>query len=182
MNTNQDTTIAIWDNLYIAKYPDILTRSEEYISTFGIHITGDSGIDLESSRRWITGMINIDTMIEYYKSGIPFKVLNDSDLMKIYDSVSAHLVAWREYIKNTYNGTKAPYDDLMLMDEFANNLFESVKQSNLLNKASAPIIRRLLSSNLFEKRPNEELLKNKEKELSRDSLFDHFKNMKLGGY
>lgn len=123
----RDTTTLIWDHLYRCRIPQLDSTSIDYMRAMGSYITGDPGIDREMSNQWITTMINIDTMVEYYRQGVAIKVCNYSDTKHIYEAISEHLLAWRTRLTHGINIGDAPIEDLILMDEFANVVYDHAK-------------------------------------------------------
>lgn len=123
----RDTTVGIWDYLYKVRIPDLQSRSVEDIRENGVRITGVEHIDKAMSKNKRTVYINIDEMVEYYRNGVPIQVIDPKDTKAIYDAISKHIYAWQDYIKNGVNLGSAPIEDLILMDQFANTVYEHAK-------------------------------------------------------
>ncbi len=123
----RDTTSLIWDHLYFCSVPQLESTSVQYLRQHGTYVTGDKGIDQEMSRQWLNTMININTMVEYFREGVAIRVLHYADTKIIYESISEHLAAWRNLLTRGINIGDAPIDDLILMDEFANVVYEHAR-------------------------------------------------------
>jgi hypothetical protein len=124
---NKDTTAAIWGKLYTVRVPSAETSNLEYIRIYGTPITGDKGIDNTLAHQFITTMLPISKMVEYFKRGVPVKVVVRSDIKEIYTAISEHLQAWMAQLQNGINIGNAPLADLIAMDEFANTVFEHAR-------------------------------------------------------
>lgn len=122
-----DTTEAIWGKLYTVRVPSIETTNLEYIRIYGTPVTGDKGIDNTLAHQFITTMLPISKMVDYYRRGVPVKVVVRSDTKLIYEAISAHLQAWMNQLNNGVNIGNAPLEDLVAMDEFANAVFEHAR-------------------------------------------------------
>lgn len=131
-----DTTVALWDDLYLVRYPKLQTTSIEYLKTFGTYITGDKNIDKTLANEWITSMISISKMVDFYKDGAQIKIVNEGDVVKIYTAISDHLEQWINYLRFGINTGNSPIDDLIAMDRFAHEIYEHAKyhfNPNFLN-------------------------------------------------
>ncbi len=109
----------IWTNIYrvSVKYKDSLTIDS--IRQFGIPTVGDEGIDFDIQNQPLHVMITINDMVEYFKSGIRVTLNDNLDAERIYIIINNYLLAWREQLEHGLNIGDAPYDDLVLLDEFA---------------------------------------------------------------
>lgn len=118
-----DTTKAIWDYLYLVRYPVQMARSVEDIRMFGVPVTGDKKKDKhvmdEQGWRWM----NINDMVELFREGVPV-YLKTEDTKPVYEAISAHICAWKKQLEFGFNNGNAPVADLILMDEFANSVYE----------------------------------------------------------
>lgn len=122
-----DTTSLLWDHYYQVKVPFLQTTSEAYLRTFGMPTTGNRNVDSEVANSWITTMMPISKMVDHYKDGVQVRVCKESDTKQIYDSVSRHLEAWKTNLQHGINIGDAPIEDLIAMDEFANEVYAYAK-------------------------------------------------------
>lgn len=122
-----DTTIGIWDYYYSVRVPFLQTTSVDYLRTMGMATTGNKAVDQEVMGQWITTMLPIATMIDYYKDGVQIRICKESDIVKIYDSITRHLEGWRHRLERGINIGEAPIEDLLAMDQFANAVYDHAK-------------------------------------------------------
>lgn len=192
-NSVTDTSKSLWEFKFLCRIPDLQSRSIEHIKFFGVPSTGDPNIDKDLSQQWITTYITIDDMVEYYKKGVPVKVVNQPDVKKIYDYISAHLNAWKNQISFGLNIGDAPIEDLVDMDRFANIVYEHAKYhfqestagSIMANTLSATV--RFNQFNFFKPEvkitTNDDLSRAKSEEVDpypkREELADLFKDRKI---
>lgn len=143
MASPPDTTKLIWDYLYLARVPYLQSTSIEYLKRYGSYTTGDREIDRELSNQWITTMININQMVEYFREGVQIKIVNYNDTKEIYAHISEHLAAWNERLLKGINIGNAPIEDLILMDEFANAVYAHAKYQFTRETVNSIVARRL---------------------------------------
>ena len=125
--TVADTTTLIWDYRYQCRVPamDLITENE--LEICGHYITGDKEIDRMMMTDMRSVWLNIDQMVEFYRNEVVVRVGSDKDIKLIYDSISAHLLAWTDRVRNGININTAPLGDLILMDRFASEIYEKAK-------------------------------------------------------
>lgn len=136
----RDTTVKLWEYLYRVRIPYIHARSIEDIKMYGTNITGVPEIDKDYASEIITCMITVNQMVEYYKEGVPIRIPSQSDIKEIYDSISDHLYAWKDRLYAGINIFNAPIEDLILMDKFANAIYDHAKYhftDDVLNSLTA---------------------------------------------
>lgn len=122
-----DTTVGLWDRRFECRIKQLATTSDTYLRLFGTHTHGDKAIDREMANQLITTFLPIVDMAEYYKNNVTIHIAKRSDLPVIYDLVEAHLNAWKYHLGRGLNTRKAPIEDLMLLDKFANSIFGHTK-------------------------------------------------------
>lgn len=123
----KDTTKLIWDYRYQCRVPamDLITETEMQLC--GHYTTGNSDIDKMMMTDYRNVWLNIDQMVEFYRNDVVVRVYSDNDIKLIYDSISAHLLAWVDRVKHGINVNTAPFGDLILMDRFASEIYEKAK-------------------------------------------------------
>lgn len=126
-NPNIDTTADLWDKLFLVRIPQLHSMTIDYMKTYGTYITGDKEIDNELSKQWMTTYLPIVKMVNYYREGVQIKIVNRDDIKTIYECISRHLIAWKDMLERGINIGDAPIDDLIAMDEFANDVYEYAK-------------------------------------------------------
>ncbi len=127
----KETTRLIFDDPYMVRVPILATRSELDIKLFGFVYTGNPDIDKGHVDEWVTVMWTINHMIEKYKKGFPIKIVKRDDVKKIYEAITRHLNEWKTFRENSINIIKVPYEDLLELDNFAQLIYDTVKQDVL---------------------------------------------------
>lgn len=148
-NYTTDTTIALWDILYKVKVPMQYLISETYIREFGMPSSGNKEIDQAQNSQYTVTYLNIDRMVELYRDGAPVYVLEADAPKKIYEAISEHLKAWRDTVENGINVNSAPYEDLILLDNFAHAIYENAKYTLTSAEPESPFTKMLMSYKLF---------------------------------
>lgn len=146
-----DTAKNIFDYLFMVKIPEFQSRSIAHIKMYGTYTTGNRAVDKTLSQNWLTTMLSIDGMIEYYKEGVMIRIVNYDDTKKIFEFVQDHLEAWANYLKNGINIGDAPRDDLILLDEFASKVYEHAKyvsRSTIVESMFARQLERIVPLNM----------------------------------
>lgn len=126
-NAPRDTTAGIWDDLFRVRIPMLGSRSIEDIRMRGTVISGNKDVDADIKNRLIVTYLNIDKMVELYKQNVPVRVCDVNDTKVIYNNISDHINAWKRQLEVGINIGSAPVEDLLVMDQFANTVFEHAK-------------------------------------------------------
>ncbi len=123
----KDTTGPLWDMLYKVSVPYLLSRTEQELETYGTVLSGNQYIDADVSKDMMITMKSISELAEYYREGIPIGLINKDDAEPIYNAIQDHLLAWKTQLNVGINIGDAPVEDLVLLDEFANSVFDVAK-------------------------------------------------------
>ncbi len=121
------TTPLIFDDRYMIRVPAFATRSELEIKLFGVVRTGNPYVDQGHLDEIVTVMWSIERMVEASKKGIPIRIIKFTDAKIIFENITRHLKAWKNYKENGININKIPFDDLIALDEFATMIYGHVK-------------------------------------------------------
>jgi len=113
----------IWGWYYKIKAPALSSRTIEDVKRRGVLLTGNRKLDAELVDAFELQNKTIDQMVEYYRRGVPFSIVKVDDTKAIYDVVQEHLLAWKEALATMFNVRNAPLDDLVLMDQFATDIY-----------------------------------------------------------
>ena len=190
-----DTTIKIWDYLYRVRLPYIQSRSIDDLKKYGVALTGVSEIDKDIKNQLITVMLPISQMVEYFKEGTSVRICSQSDVKEIYDSISDHIMAWKDRLSNGLNLGNSPIEDLIAMDQFAHAVYEHAKyhftQADINTYAVKHFnnIQPINASNFFSKplynsvdqsQPGVIKINSEETLPERNSLADFFQNRLVG--
>lgn len=124
---NRDTRYPLWFVRYRCRVPYIQTLDLEDLEQYGLPTSGD--IHHDHAMQWEPIMISlpIHRMADLWNAGANISLVNKSDAPKIYEAITAHLFAWKYHIENSYHPTKPPVDDLVVLDQFANIIYEHAK-------------------------------------------------------
>jgi hypothetical protein len=125
--SQRDSAWYIWNSLFMCRIPYIHTRSLEHIQMYGIPTCGDPLADREAVKEKVTTMLTIAQMIEYFERGVTIGVVKYDDTKKIYERITDHLNAWKSELHNCLNVKDAPLEDLIVMDKFANAVYQHAK-------------------------------------------------------
>lgn len=167
MNTVKDTSIYIFDYLYSCRVPLHATLTENEMRVFGYVHTGNNDIDNGTREQLVPVMWPISKMATAFGQGDAVRLVKYSDAKEIYEHVERHLVAWKNKLEVAFHIGEAPLKDLILLDEFANSVYEHAKH-NFTNQYVESLMMRDLTavsainrSNLFKSRKNKPTLDNK---------------------
>ncbi len=131
----------IFRKLFSVRVPIISTYSEQELETVGVPVNVIDGKKHDSYNEMTLVMITIADMVEKYNNGMPITVVNEKDIIEIYDVVQKHLNAWKfQKITSPNQAQIGVDDDLILMDKFINEVFNinkrNIVDSSELNKNS----------------------------------------------
>ena len=94
-------------------------RERGYVTSF------NKDIDRENQRSLSNVHLTINEMVEYYKEGVKIQGIALEDTKTIYEYIQRHLRFWHSEITSKYMmPNSVPNDDLILLDEFANDVYE----------------------------------------------------------
>lgn len=186
MADNNDTSYFIWEPLFRVRVPQLQTTSAEYLRHFGTPTTGDASIDRDLANQLIDTAIPIIKMVEYYKKGIPVYIVKTADTKTIYEYIENHLLAWKRKLEVGVNIANAPIDDLIVLDKFANSIYEHAKYHFSPDVVESVFLRGMptINRSSFIQQPQVVDQSKTQEELDnypkRDSLTDHFKDRRIG--
>jgi|ERR1700752_2707831 len=126
-NRVPSVTDKIFSWYYKCSVPSFHSRTVEDIRQNGVVVTGIRDLDEGLKNDWIRKWLTINSMIEFYKRGVPVKVIDVKDTKDIYQTIQTHLVQWLELIRVGINIGDAPMDDLIAMDRFAAVIYPYAK-------------------------------------------------------
>ncbi len=186
-----DTTKKLWEYYYRVRMPYLQTRTIEDIREKGVVVSGVSSYDRDIPNQLIVMMLTISQMADYYKENVPIRVCSEADVKTIYEDISQHIYAWKSRLERGINIGDAPVDDLILLDRFANSIYEHAKYQFTPEMAQSMFAQHLSSvqrvnvSNFFNKAPiksvsskegEEDIVRiHSESTPERDSLGEFFK-------
>jgi len=138
-----DTTVKLWDILYKVRMPYLQSRSTEDMRKYGVRLSSNDMLNQSISDEWITTLISVSQMVDYFGEGVPIQVVNSSEIKTIYQDLTDHLLQWKSILEKGINIGDAPMDDLILMDEFASTLFSFARYEYTDSMSDSILIRQL---------------------------------------
>lgn len=124
---NRDTRWALWYVRYQCRVPYIQTKSLEELEEYGLPTSGDRHHDHAMMWEPILKSIPIHQMADLWKNGANISLVKASDAPLIFEAISAHLHAWKDHLLHSYHPVKPPYDDLLVLDGFANVVYQHAR-------------------------------------------------------
>lgn len=124
---NRDTRYDLWFIRYQCRVPFIQTLSIEQLEEDGLPTSGDKHHD--HAMQWEPRLMSIPIhrMAELWAAGANIALINKTDAPKIFEAISKHLHAWKDHIANSYHPNKPPYEDLLVLDQFATIMYDHAK-------------------------------------------------------
>lgn len=122
-----DTRHYIFNMLFHVRIPYIQMLSIQEIKDFGMSHCGVASFDKQTANEHRDIMIPIAKMAEYFKNGAQIYIPLESDIKLIYEHITNHLNAWKNEIRNNLHIGSAPIEDLKLLDQFGNAIYEHAK-------------------------------------------------------
>lgn len=127
IDRTRNSTHYIFDVRFRVRYNYQASRSAEDIRYYGTPTVGNEEIDASMQSQLLDTYLTINEMVELYKAGIDVHVVDRAACRDIYECISYHLSTWRDFLGRGLNKNSAPLDDLKLLDEFANVVYEFAK-------------------------------------------------------
>lgn len=139
----------IFNQRFLVNVPVLATYSEEEMDILGVpmHIENDE-TKFKAEFDMTTAMITINDMINIYNNGFPIRLLNNDDVLYIYNVIQNHLLAWKNRGVNSLNKVYLDIDDdLITLDKFANEIF-GLHKIDIVN--SNMIVKPTFENSLFD--------------------------------
>lgn len=124
---NRDTRYDLWHVRYDVVVPFIRTLSIEQLEEDGLPTSGDKHHDHAMMWEPKRIAIPIEKMVDMRRDGVNISLVNRTDAIKIYQAITRHLSAWKEYIEHSFHTIDPPTDDLLALDEFATLVYDHAK-------------------------------------------------------
>lgn len=112
---------------YLCRVPAMAARTPEEIEMFGTPASSDEQADATMLNERILTYLTIGQMVAYFARGIDVGLVTYGDSKKIYHAITDYLTQWKEIMDRTMLTRDVPVDDLILLDEFANSIYEYAK-------------------------------------------------------
>lgn len=150
-----DKTSKLWGYYYQVRVPYLQSRTVDDVRRHGVNVSGVKAIDEDIHNQWITTMMTIASMADYFQDGVPIRVIKQSDVKEIYEHISNHIYAWKSRLERGINIGDAPIDHLITLDRFANTIYDQAKYQFTPEMASSLMaqhmskLQRVNASNFF---------------------------------
>jgi len=124
---DRDARWYIWNKRFDCRLPNIQTYSIDHIKIFGMPTSGYEDLDKEMANEIVERSLTIIEMIKFFHEGASIRIKNVKDTKVIYDYISEHLNAWKHEIETAYSINHVPVEELLIMDKFAQAVYEHAK-------------------------------------------------------
>jgi ribosomal protein S7 len=123
----RDHRYGIFHVVYLCKIPYIHTRSIEDLRRFGMPSSGYKEFDVGQEHQLEDRYLTINQMLQFWLDGVTVRVSKYEDTAKIYNAISEYLQHWLNHIRKTFSTNHVPVDDLQVLDNFANVVYDKAK-------------------------------------------------------
>lgn len=181
-----DTTVDLWEIYYKVRLPYLQSRTLDDIREKGTIVSGIPAYDNDVHNQLFTTYLTISQMADYFKEFVPIRVCDTTDTKLIYEAITRHILAWKAQLEKGLNVGDAPIEDLILLDRFANTVYEHAKYQFTSDGANSSFVQYITGKsglnmqNLLKGPASAEgtmtFNKIEEQYESRDSLQDFFKS------
>lgn len=133
-----DATNPIWDDKYLCSVHQMAIMSELEIREYGLRVNNIDYIDEEMYDMRVKVALSINDMVELRENKYDLRVVDWGDAIKIYNAVHTYL----DFCANIMDKDRGlirvirPMDDFKKMDEFADEVYEEVRDEIIERKAS----------------------------------------------
>jgi hypothetical protein len=139
----RDTRYYLWETKFECRMKYIDTFSIEDLQIFGTPTSGDRVRDRDVMEERVIRYLSINDMVEYFRQGIEIGVVKYADTARIYEYITNHLNAMRSEITHSFTAVHIPFDDLILLDQFANVVYDKAKYTFTRGDANSLIARKM---------------------------------------
>lgn len=119
----KDTVELIFDYRFMIRMPHQESRGLGNLRQFGTRMSDLSELNNSVQKEMRTCYLTINEMVEQFKGGVTVTVVKESDTKVIYQFIVAHLEGWKTRMARSINASSAPFEDLILLDEFASKIY-----------------------------------------------------------
>lgn len=114
---------AIFKDIYLVRVYAYQTQDLDEIRAYGSRTSGAEDYDKWAATDKITCAWTINKMVEAFRSGKSFWLVEEKDAEQIYQAIQRHIAMWAEVRTKSFNHVNPPTDDLMALDEMAAKLY-----------------------------------------------------------
>lgn len=117
----------LWHSTYLCQMRAIDTMSVDYIKIFGVLDSGDSTLNNASINQLEYRRLTPIEMIKYFDQGVSVYIKNPVDCKEIYILIQTHLMNWAQEAKMSLRPDAIPKEELRIMENFAQAIYEHAK-------------------------------------------------------
>ena len=121
-----DPRYPIWGRLFLCRVPRISFYSTGYLEQFGLHSSGNRGVDLELAKQPQLVYITINNMIELYEQSQLVSIVKQTDFKTIYEICQDYTFNAADKLSHARAVFQhnIPFVDLVKIDEFAEAVYQ----------------------------------------------------------
>lgn len=122
-----DIENSIYEYLFYVIVPTQLSRNPSDVRLFGTSVSGYHERDKLIHDEMHPCAIPIIKIAEYHRDAIPMRYNQNTELDKMYEFLNEYLIYWADQLQSGCNISNAPYEQLIIFDALANDIFEVAK-------------------------------------------------------
>lgn len=114
--------------------PSIALKGINELRERGIYAVGED--DKEHTRHAnspVETFLQINRCFEIWKAGYQVSVIKPGDTLEIFNIITLHLQTWVSYMDRGIQIADAPFEDLLLLDRFADKIYPHARQARANN-------------------------------------------------
>lgn len=124
----------LWDILYSVYIPDQVTLSPEYVKRFGVHVTGDKGVDKMLSNNFTNVKIPVMKILDYYDSGVEIQIPSREDMIQIHKDIEGYLLEWKEHLRVSINVSVNQNKEMLLaLEKLSKRIYEKAQPKEVID-------------------------------------------------
>lgn len=128
LDPKYDSSSYVFDVTFECIVREIDTMSDNDIMMFGVLDTGIESFNQANATQKIKVNFTIEQMAVHRSKNNSLAIVHPSDALKIYEFTQNHLQKWAQRLGTAnMNGTRAPLEDLIMLDTFCNEIYEQAK-------------------------------------------------------
>jgi hypothetical protein len=156
---DRDTSYYLWEILFQCRLPETATVTELEYRVRGMPTTGNPEMDKDIGGQLKLMWLPIHQMVEYHRVGVPVRLVKVSDAEVIYGYVQSHLEAWLNRVQTSFNDREVPVDDLVALDNFANDVYSHARYSTKSALLENSLSRAIMNLGAFSLQPRHAISK-----------------------
>lgn len=129
IDEQKDSAFYIFDVMFLISVNQLDITTVDYIEQLGFVDSGDPGINREIANECIQTQASIATMVDYFRKGISFHIVNSEDTVVIYEYIQHHLERFARKMSGNQrlNRNAYPIEDLLALEQLADKVYGHAK-------------------------------------------------------